>query len=290
MAAEALCWDKHIPRTSYYASKCHLIREVQHLTCTIQVAKSIISRRTTFLRDPTWKSVPWEDDPASKSFMDYLVDVGADIAEYLARIKPYECNKSTHELEYSQIRIEVAASLGELNTWWCEWEAVHPHPAVEVISHPETRKPLFPTHLEYESLWTAFTVSVYDAMRILLLQLWHRLQHLPPNPTQATTQPVVLNTPNGTALLGITSDSQGLASEILRSLKYCYGKSRRFVSTFTFLFIQDVAYGCFERGSEEALWVAEHGWADLGSFPDIEDANLLKRLLPLRQIHAGDIC
>lgn len=108
-----------------------------------------------------------------------------------------------------------------------------------------------------------------------------------PNSMQAEEQDVVLDLPNRTALLGITSDIKGLASEILRSLEYSYGKSRRFVSTFSFFFIQDVAYGCFDKGSKEAMWVIEHGWAESAKFDHIEDSNLLK--IPMGLIKAGDI-
>lgn len=91
-----------------------------------------------------------------------------------------------------------------------------------------------------------------------------------------------------TALLGISSDTKGLAREIMRTLKYSYGESRRFIYTFSFFFIQDIAYGCFDAGSREARWIAEHGWAELTDFNDVEDANLLKMLMPSGQIKAGD--
>jgi hypothetical protein len=45
-----------------------------------------------------------------------------------------------------------------------------------------------------------------------------------------------------------------------------------------------VAYGCFDKGSEEAIWIAEHGWAERAKRDHIEEANLLKRLLPFGQI------
>jgi hypothetical protein len=228
--------------------------------------------------------VPWEDEPTSKLAIDYLVDIGIDITEYLAQIKIYVSRESSHEqLEFSQLRNQVATSLEELNAWWHQREAEHAQAATEVTSHQVISKPLFPTLLEYDTPWTAFTVCIYDAIRILLLQLWHMLQ-LFSNSFQSIDQGVVLDMPNRTALLGITSDTKGLASEILRSLTYCYRQSRRFISTFTFLFIQDVAYGCFDQNSQEAMWVARHGWAELANFDDIEHANLLKRLLPSGQI------
>jgi hypothetical protein len=287
MAAKVLCWEKHIPGAPYYAGKRYFI-STSLTSDTVQVAKSIISRQRTFLCDPIWKTVPWEDDLTSKPAIEYLVDIGTDIGEYLAQVKTCDSSKSNRELEYSQLRTQVATSLEELNAWWCQWEAEHTRPATEVTSHQATSEPLFPTLLEYDMSWTAFTVCTYDAIRILLLQLWHMLQ-LSPNSIQTTDQGVVLDMPNGTVLLGITSDTKGLACEILRSLKYCYGKSRRFISTFSFLFIQDVAYGCFDQGSKEARWVAAHGWAELTNFDDIEDANLLERQLPLGQIKAGDV-
>jgi hypothetical protein len=125
-------------------------------------------------------------------------------------------------------------------------------------------------------------------MRIFLLQLWHILQP-PPNSIQTTDQGVILDMPNGTALLGITSNTKSLAREILRSLTYCYGKTRRFVNTASFLFIQDIAYGCFEEGSKEAMWAAGHGWAKFGKVEDYGDANLLKRLVPLKEMNARNL-
>lgn len=232
--------------------------------------------------------MPWEDDPASKSAIDYLIDIGTDITEYISQINIYNSDKSDQQLECFQLRTGVATSLKELNAWWLQWEAEHAQSAMEVTPHQTISEPLFPTHLQYDILWTAFTVCVYDAIRILLLQLWQNLQ-LFPEESQTAPEGAVLDMPNDTALLGVTSDIKGLGREILRSLKYCYGKSRRFISTFSFLFIQDVAYGCFNQDSKEALWIVEHGWAELASFDDIEDANLLQTLLPLGQIKAGDI-
>lgn len=244
----------------------------------MKVTKSIISRQSTFLRYQLWKTVPWEDDPVSKSAVDYLVDIGADTTEYIARIDIYN-SKSNQEVEYVRLKSQVADSLEELNTWWHHWEAEQTRPASEVTSHQDTCGSSFHTLLEYDMLWTGFTVCYYDAMRILLLQLWHMLQPYP-------GRNIILDIPNRTALLGITSDTKSLACEILQSLKYCYGKFQRFIYTSSFLFIQDVAYGCFDQGSKEAVWAARHGWAELGSFDNIEEANILRKLLPVSNVKA----
>jgi hypothetical protein len=244
----------------------------------LQVTEAIITSRSTFLRCPLWKTVPWEDDPASKSAIDYLVDIGADITEYIAQAKIFN-SKCNQGVENTYLKFQVASSLEELNTWWHHWEAEQTQPATEVTSHQDANESIFDKLLEYDTMWTAFTVCYYDAIRILLLQLWYILRPFP-------APEIILDEPNRTELLGITSNSERLAREILRSLKYCYGKSQRFIYTSSFLFIQDVAYGCFYQGSKEAAWAGRHGWAELGSFDNIEEANILRKLLPLGNLKA----
>ena len=80
------------------------------------------------------------------------------------------------------------------------WEAENGQSAAEVTSHEATRDPPFPTLLEYDTLWTAFTVCTYDTMRIWLLQLWYMLR-LFPNSNETTNQGVILDVLNRTALL-----------------------------------------------------------------------------------------
>jgi hypothetical protein len=235
----------------------------------VKTAKSIISGQSTFLREPAWKTVPWEDNPASKLPIDYLVDVGADIAECIASIKAFNNSNTTMQhsqlcSEYSNLKTQVALSLQDLNAWWFRWEAENGQCAIEMPPHLPQTTP-FPTLLQFNTLWQAFTVSIYAAMRILLLQLWqYLLQHSPPSsPSNVNLQVkevnVVLDVPNSTPFLGISSSTSLLASEILRTFSYCYSCTHRFITTVSFLFIQDVAYGCFPSSSKEARWAARHG-------------------------------
>jgi hypothetical protein len=243
VAAEVICWERHFSRAPHYACNTLPI-----LTSTKfnneQIAKSIMSRQSTFLSSTVWKRVPWEDDPASKSAIEYLVDIETDIAQHVVQFETYSSSQSNQELEWPQLTTKIAASLEELNTWWLEWGTEHGLHATEVPAPQAISQPPFHTSLEYDTLWTAFIVCIYDSMRILLLQLWHMLQSFP-SLEQTVDRGIVLDMPNGTTLLGITSDIQGLACEIIRSLKYCYDKSRRFISTGSSLFILHVAYGVF---------------------------------------------
>lgn len=252
----------------------------------IQVAKSIISRQHTFLHLPAWKTVPWEDHPSSKSAIDQLVDIGTDIAEYLSILQKYVTSDFDYGCGYSRLLVQVAESLGEINAWWLKWEVNNTHAATEVTPHRELGDTPFTSLLEYDRPFTAFAVCYYNAMRILLLQLWEMLSS-PPKSMRTAERNAVLDIPNPTVLLGISSDIKGLACEILQSLPYSYEMSRRFVFTCSFLFIQDVAYGCFAQHSAEATWVARHGWAAIANADNIEDANLLRRLPPLGQIKVG---
>lgn len=229
--------------------------------------------------------MPWEDDPASKSAVDYLVDIGADVAKYIAQVQGYNHKTKNDEAERSRLTRQVISSLQDLNSWWQQWEATHTIPASEVPSHRGTDEPIFPTLLDYDMPWTAFATCTYNAMRILLLQLLSKLL-LTTCSDPGNQQDAILDVPNPTALLGITSDIRGLAHEILRSLRYSYRMSPRIIFSCSFFFIRDVAYGCFPRESEEAQWVIRHGWAESLDTECAEDMNLLKMMRPLGQIKA----
>jgi hypothetical protein len=201
------------------------------------------------------------------------VDIGADIAECIAKIKAFNDTSATLQhcqviTAYSTFKSQVASSIEELNMWWCHWEVNNAKCAREVAPHLPDRTP-FTTLLKFDSLWQAFTVSTYAAMRILLSQLWQYLAlHTPPSlPLDINffmnPEEVFLDVPNTSPLLGITSSTQALASEILRTLSYCYGCTSRFITTVSFLFIQDVAYGCFSPESEEAKWGRDMGGRNL---------------------------
>jgi hypothetical protein len=238
-----------------------------------------MSGQRTFLSQSVWKRVPWEDDIRTKLPMDDLVDIIADVANCLADVKTLHGFAQNHDPYWAHLRVQVAICVKELNTWWCQWEENHPQAVGAASSCPATKDQLLRTLLEYDTLRTAYEACFHNTVRILLLQLCKIFQ-LFPNQNPGTDSAIILDIPNPTVLLGISSDSLGLAREILRSLKYCYGKSRRFIFTFSFLFIQEVAYGCFAKDSEEARWFISQNWAGLGTLDDVEDTNLLRRLLP----------
>ena len=235
-----------------------------------------MSSTSTFLRDSGWRSIPWEDNPASKTPIDHLIDIGTDICQYNHILEGLDGRFHSNEAEYHNLATQVSTSFGELNTWWRKWEINHANAATETTA--PSKSSAFSTILEYKTLWDAFTICIYDVVRILLLQLWEALR-----PSTNVTL-FTLDEPNDTVLLGISSNFKGLACEILRSLGYSYRRSRRFVYTSSFLVISDVAYGCLDRDSREARWLAEHEWADLQGPDDVDEVNILNVVLPSGQI------
>jgi len=238
---------KHFPeRSMFLEHRC------------ILVSKAIITREKTFLSQPKWKTVPWEDDPQSKMPADYLIDILCDTAGILADVLQHGPAGSS---ECSGHRREIEGLLDHLNDWWREWSSTHsqscqavsPDPSITITK--DSAGLIFPTLLWYDSIWTAQTVCLYDTARIILLTMWEILLrglNVPlevPMPTE----------PNDTPLLGISSDITGLAHEIIRSLEYCHEESWRFIGTFCVILPQDVAYSCLRPESREKKFLARQG-------------------------------
>lgn len=180
--------------------------------------------------------------------------------------------KINHLLE---LKARVQASIQELNNWWHCFINIHPNACWEIS--PDSRSGftrdeeglVFETVLEYGGLWIAYTVCTYDVTRILLLQTLKRIKEgenqypyadnygLSPRTTstQSTTN-VHQEEPDEprTPLLGITSNIQGLAHEIFRSLEYCHLISQHYMGSYSCIFVPDIAFSSIDAESREAKW------------------------------------
>lgn len=173
--------------------------------------------------------------------------------------------KINHVLE---LKSRVETSLQELNNWWHCFIKKHPSACWNIS--PGSRSGftrdekglVFETVLEYSGLWIAYTVCTYDATRILLLQTLERIiegenrypyvdnyRILPDNSGhQANLED------SQTPLLGITTNIQGLAHEIFRSLEYCHLNSRHYMGSYSCIFVPDIAFFSIDAESREAKW------------------------------------
>lgn len=221
--------------------------------------------------------------PLGRSEIGQLLDIGSDIAEVVVWINS-NYNSEDHNLPLSSHLVGLTANLIQrLNTWWQSWEAVRLKSVVATVECSANNSIPLSKQIQYNSAWTAFTVCLYNAIRIIALQTWNRLQHVACMPP-CYSQGCVLDMTGSTILLGITSDIKGLAYEIMQSLAFSYRQSHRFIFTISFLFIQDVAYGCFNPRSQEAQWIAQHRWTEFAHYGDLRDLNILKRIGPLGKI------
>jgi hypothetical protein len=111
--------------------------------------------------------------------------------------------------------------------------------------------PLFDSSLFYDNIWTTHAYSLFNTTRILLLKTWKTLCNASNEPLENP----ILDEPNDSPVLGITSDIVGLAKEVIRSLDYCHHPSRQFMGTFRAVLPQDVAYACLDPESREAKFL-----------------------------------
>jgi hypothetical protein len=198
-----------------------------------------------------WKSIPWEKDPKSKQPVDLLIDILCDITNYRAELKGL-----VTVTEKSELTKNILSTLKELNEWWEEW-AVEPTSGcveIEADAHNSVMQdcegPILEKLLQYTDVWTAHIICSYDAARILLLELLGFLV-----PSETSFGAFMLDKPNETPLLGISSDTNALALEIFRSLDYINTHYENFMGTFCVALVLDVAHKALKTNSRMRKWL-----------------------------------
>jgi hypothetical protein len=166
---------------------------------------------------------------------------------------------------FSAVRSKVVQLFTDLNSWWSGWISQNSNSATTVPSDSrpiniltnDVEGPLFQTILQFDNLSNAYTVILYHAVRILLLQALQKLLTLTPFDIQELiacdeqTQPHL-------PFLGLSFDVEVLAREILRSMDYCYMQSGKFIGTYCIFLSLDIANSCFEEASREARWLSKN--------------------------------
>ena len=228
------------------------------------VSRAMVMREKTFLAEPAWKTVPWEDSPNTKDVFDYLMDIVCDVPSILADADRLLLSLGSSEaLPEEDLFLEVAkrtaCAMNELDNWWRGWAATHlgrcwerPPDATTRISYDQ-EGPVFDTVLFFETYWTCYVTIFHNALRIVLLGIWHELSNLP----YASKHPI--GTPNNEInplpLLGISTDIRGLALEIFRSIEFSEYQARKFLGTYCILFPILYAQQCLSPQSREGRWL-----------------------------------
>ncbi|PQE31940.1 C6 finger domain-containing protein [Rutstroemia sp. NJR-2017a WRK4] len=220
----------------------------------VLVSRAILFRRRTFLARPEWKTVPWEDDPQSKLVLDFLLDI---LCDFSGLLEDLDSELATKEPSYLDLQVKTESLIKDLNAWWRQWLTNSPNAAREVAPARNTIMAdeeglLYPTLLSFDDYWDAYSIIMYNALRILLLQVWQVLSDRSPT-IKALSEPGLLDETNSTVLQGISSDMVALAHENMRLLEYFHVHS--WVGTASVRYPLDVTYGCLPEGSRAAKWL-----------------------------------
>ena len=167
----------------------------------------------------------------------------------------------------------VSRSLENLDAYFRMWATknlhnIHAHTPVHAFFN-DAEGQVFETMLDFDTFWTCYITILYNGARILLLQARQKLID--------SSRPILDLTPlvdeeNPTALLGVTSDIQGLALEIIRTSEFCIddkSKTQRFLGTFCLLWPIGAAFMCFDPASRVGRWL--RGSAQYFKQPSISD-------------------
>lgn len=152
-------------------------------------------------------------------------------------------------------------SLHDMDHWWIGWMKYNPEACYKVNTDlkatltADATGPLYPTVLRYSSLWAGYMVCTYDCMRILLLFILQQIP-LPPQELCVYSQGLLADPFNESPLLGISSDIQGLAREVLQSFDYCYEQSGGFMGTFCIVCIFDQVAQSLNWSQREIEWLS----------------------------------
>jgi hypothetical protein len=97
---------------------------------------------------------------------------------------------------------------------------------------------------------------LHNTGRILILESLKQLNTAFPT-TYSSADLLILDQPNPSPLLGISSNSTELACEMFRCLEYCNQHSRKHLGTFCLLFAVKVVADCLDadKNPREVRWL-----------------------------------
>ncbi|KAM3078629.1 hypothetical protein ACMFMG_006497 [Clarireedia jacksonii] len=220
----------------------------------VLVTRAILFRRRTFLARPEWKTVPWEDDPQSKSIIDFLLDI---LCDFSGLLEDLDTQLTTGVPRYIDLQVQTESLIKDLNSWWRQWLISTRDTGREVAPvcgtiMADEEGLLYSTLLSFDDYWAAYSVIMHNALRILLLQVWQLLSNRSAT-TMAFFEQGLLDEANSTVLQGISSDMMALAHENVRLIEYFHVQS--WVGAVCVRYPLNVTYGCLEEDSRVAKWL-----------------------------------
>jgi hypothetical protein len=231
---------------------------------------AILNRKRTFLEQRIWKEVPWEDDPASKTQLDYLIDILCDYPGLLEDADNARLARGPAEskgMVWTDVVHQCHKKLAELSEWQRDWVSNFDICLYEVDANQssytsiEAGGPLFPSILYFTDVWRAYEFCVHNALRILLLRLHSQVARMrTSNPGQAIA----------TNFTETRTCVEELAIGVCRSVDYFLNKHGQ-MGALLLMFPAQIALLALNRTSKVAIWlmnvlakIAESGGLEIG--------------------------
>jgi hypothetical protein len=231
------------------------------------------ARKRTFLEQEDWKTVPWENDPGSKSHLDSVTDIMADIPGLYEDLDALNGSLSAHRPWNSRlakcILHRCLANLSKLESWFQMWKAHNPESVSEVESSSisgltaDEAGDLFHTVLRYSSLGVANELALYYSTQIQLLSICREVDQLRESAdisAFSAHETEICKSPYSTPAPGSTSASisiKMLAINICRSAEYHLLPEHAQAGALLFVIPAQVAAKSLGLSSREGLWITK---------------------------------
>jgi hypothetical protein len=202
-----------------------------------------------------WKEVPWEDDAASKTQLDYLIDI---LCDYPGLLEDTDNARSLgtlpeNRITWTDVLHRCHEKLTRLSEWQHCWVSEFEISRYEVDTSQssyisiEAGGPLFPSIFYFTDIWRAFELCVHNALRILLLRLYTQVGEY-----MNTSSPG--QTMTGVDPIEIGASVEDLAIEICRSIDYFLNKHGQ-MGALLLMFPAQIALLPLDRSSAVAIWL-----------------------------------
>ena len=165
-----------------------------------------------------------------------------------------------------ELQRQLQTCFDHLDAWWRGWASENSTSCYERSLDSELaicwdeQGPVFSTVLYFDNFLACYLLAVHNSFRILLLGIWTKLSE---SELGSMDLPRILEEPNPLPVLGITTDANGLALEILRCLEYCATQSKKFLGTYCVLFPLTVVSKCYPDTTREGKWLWANALKDL---------------------------
>jgi hypothetical protein len=160
-------FQMHGPETCRDKNMFELFRSSRFLI----FLSSLASRKSTFLSERSWKTLPWQQQNVSKDSMDLLLDIMCDVPALRSMLFTLQDLTETvgpDAAVYCALAEDAHAVLYRLLEWRKTWDA-SPEGCIVRVSSFEEQQPENES-LQFTSLYAANCCSLYNASLILVLE------------------------------------------------------------------------------------------------------------------------